>query len=342
MNTLDLDLDLDTNGRLAYAKLYNWLSSNRAGDTRTNILTTLNDTGTTSASQLTDLLNIARSTLDNHLRDLENWNLIERTGNPTTINVIAPDQIELILNDLDETPTNTPQPQNRRQRPTKNAFLADLHHVASNSRRHPLTLDYYNEHGQYHTNDAYRLFNSWSQTLATAHLTHRSANPSASPTYVRTVIASLALHLNDLPTEADIEIHSTLPLDFIHRNYSTLTDACYDALHPKHHIYTPDLFDIPNHLFEKAAKPIRRLPSSEQPIATEGRKKLLTYYLDNENEWTYPTRIHTIDFNQCEIAAHDYKELGLLEPNPDNPDQYRLNKHNLSLRACIANHYPKQ
>lgn len=339
MNALDLDLDLDD--RLAYAKLYSWLSSNRAGETRTNILALLNDTGTISASQLAGYLDLSRSTLDNHLRDLDDWNLIERTGKPTTITVTTPEHIELILNDLDKAPTTTSTATNR-PRPTATDFLADLNYVASKSRGHPLTLDYYNTHGHYHTRDAYRLFDSWSTTLATAHLTHRGASPSASPISVRTTLASLALHLDDIPTETDIQIHSTLPLDFIYRTYDTLSDACYDALHPQRRIYTPDLLDIPTRLFKKVEKRIRQLPSSEQPIATRARKDLLTSYLDNDNEWAYPSRIQNLEFGQCEIATHDYKALGLLEPNPDNPEQYRLNKHSLSLRACIANHYAKQ
>ncbi|OYR63822.1 hypothetical protein DJ71_23080 [Halorubrum sp. E3] len=88
--------------RLVYARLYCWLTSSRAGDTRREILSSIKGTETIPAAILCDSTGLSRSTLDNHLRDLDEFDIITRTGKPTTIRVERPDIIELILNDTDD------------------------------------------------------------------------------------------------------------------------------------------------------------------------------------------------------------------------------------------------
>jgi DNA-binding transcriptional ArsR family regulator len=85
--------------RLTYAQLYSWLSSSRVSDTRREILTTLKGTDTIPANILCDSTGLSRSTVDNHLRDLDDINVITRKGNPTTIRVEQADLIELVLDD---------------------------------------------------------------------------------------------------------------------------------------------------------------------------------------------------------------------------------------------------
>ena len=85
--------------RLAYAQLYSWLSSSRVEDTRREILTTLKGTDTIPANILCDSTSLSRSTLDNHLRDLDEIGAITRKGNPTTIVIEQADLIELVLDD---------------------------------------------------------------------------------------------------------------------------------------------------------------------------------------------------------------------------------------------------
>ena len=85
--------------RIACAQLYCWLTSSRVEDTRREILTTLKGTDTIPANVLSDSTNLSRSTLDNHLRDLDDINVITRKGNPTTIVIEQADLIELVLDD---------------------------------------------------------------------------------------------------------------------------------------------------------------------------------------------------------------------------------------------------
>jgi DNA-binding transcriptional ArsR family regulator len=93
---------MDRTERLVYARLYRWLTSSRAGDTRREILSALKGTDTIPADILCDSSGLSRSTLDNHLRDLENMNIIERIGNPTIVRVDQAELVELILRDLND------------------------------------------------------------------------------------------------------------------------------------------------------------------------------------------------------------------------------------------------
>lgn len=90
---------MENTDRLEYAKLYHWLHSPRAHDTRWDILTALKGTDTIQASELTATTGLSRSTLDNHLRELDSNGFIERKGNPTTIHVTT-DLIDDLIDDL--------------------------------------------------------------------------------------------------------------------------------------------------------------------------------------------------------------------------------------------------
>jgi len=94
-------MTMDRTERLVYARLYCWLKSSRAGDTRREILSSLKGTETIPANILCDSTGLSRSTLDNHLRDLDGFDIITRAGKPTIIRVEQPDLIELILSDTD-------------------------------------------------------------------------------------------------------------------------------------------------------------------------------------------------------------------------------------------------
>jgi DNA-binding transcriptional ArsR family regulator len=90
---------MDRTERIPYARLYCWLTSSRAGETRREILSTLKGAETTPADILCDSTGLSRSTLDNHLRDLDDIGVITRTGKPTIIRVDQAELIELVLDD---------------------------------------------------------------------------------------------------------------------------------------------------------------------------------------------------------------------------------------------------
>ena len=90
---------MDSTDRIEYAQLYHWLHSPRANDTRWDILTALKGTDTITAKELATLTGLSRSTLDNHLRTLDEFDTIERKGNPTTIHVTT-ELIDQLTDDL--------------------------------------------------------------------------------------------------------------------------------------------------------------------------------------------------------------------------------------------------
>jgi DNA-binding transcriptional ArsR family regulator len=85
--------------RISYARLYSWVDSTRAGDTRREILSTLKGAETTPADILCDSTGLSRSTVDNHLRELDDLGVITRNGKPTIIRLEQPELVELILDD---------------------------------------------------------------------------------------------------------------------------------------------------------------------------------------------------------------------------------------------------